>query len=148
MVQQRRDLFGRIQAGSSGGLHHDARILQNLLFGTLLQLATNDVGSPEEAQYENRNKTEIEKDQKFASPHKASDTGRDLPSHSGFYWGGNRAGPRRRARARSVGLRRRKREPDPLAIILFHPSDREICRILEDEHEQEHDFSTSAFRIN
>jgi len=29
----------------------------------------------------------------------------------------------------------------------FVPSvDREICRILEDEHEQEHDFSTSAFR--
>ena len=58
---------------------------------------------------------------------------------------GNRA--RRRARARSVGLRRRKREPDPLAIILFHHSDRKISRILEDEHEQEHDFSTSAFRF-
>jgi len=36
-----------------------------------------------------------------------------------------------------------KRELDPLAIIFFHHSDREICRILEDEHEQEHDFSTS-----
>ena len=35
-----------------------------------------------------------------------------------------------------------KREPDPSAIILFHHSDREICRILEDEHE--HDSSTSA----
>jgi hypothetical protein len=31
---------------------------------------------------------------------------------------------------------------------LFHHSDREICRILEDEHEQEHDFSTSAFRLS
>src|SRR5262249_34966655 len=38
-----------------------------------------------------------------------------------------------------------KREPDPSAIILFHHSDCEICRILEDEHEQEHDFSTSAY---
>src|SRR6516164_5422902 len=72
MFQQGRDLFGRVQAGSSGGLHHDARVLQNLLFGTLLQLATNDVCSPEEAQYENRNKNEIEEDQKFESPHKAS----------------------------------------------------------------------------
>jgi hypothetical protein len=36
-----------------------------------------------------------------------------------------------------------KREPDPLAIILFHHADRQICRILEDEH----DFSTSAFRL-
>jgi hypothetical protein len=35
-----------------------------------------------------------------------------------------------------------KREPDPSAIILFDHSDREICRILEHEH----DFSTSAFR--
>src|SRR5208337_32017 len=59
-----------IQAGSSGGLHHDARVLQNLLFGTLLQLATNDVCSPEEAQHENRNKNEIEEDQKFENPHK------------------------------------------------------------------------------
>jgi len=43
-----------------------------------------------------------------------------------------------------------KREPDPLATIFFHHSDREICRILEgeDEQEHEHDFSTSAFRIN
>ena len=34
--------------------------------------------------------------------------------------------------------------------MLFHYSDREIGRILEDEHEQEHehDFSTSAFRFN
>jgi hypothetical protein len=33
---------------------------------------------------------------------------------------------------------------------LFHHFDREIRRILEDEHEQEHehDFSTSAFRYN
>src|SRR6516165_12195602 len=77
MFQQGRDLFGRIQAGSFGGLHHDARVLQNLLFGTLPQLATNDVCSPEEAQYENRNKNEIEEDQKFESPHKVSDTGRD-----------------------------------------------------------------------
>ena len=37
MVQQGRDLFGRIQARSSGGLHHDARVVQNLLFGTLVQ---------------------------------------------------------------------------------------------------------------
>ena len=36
-----------------------------------------------------------------------------------------------------------KRELDPSAIILFHHSDREICRILEQEHE--HDSSTSAF---
>jgi hypothetical protein len=28
---------------------------------------------PEEAQYENRNKNEIEEEQKFESPHKASD---------------------------------------------------------------------------
>src|SRR5215470_11886812 len=35
-----------------------------------------------------------------------------------------------------------KREPDPSAIILFHHFDREICRILEDEH----DFSTSRDR--
>jgi hypothetical protein len=43
-----------------------------------------------------------------------------------------------------------KREPDPSANILFHHSDREICWILEDEHEQEHehDFSTSAFRFS
>ena len=34
---------------------------------------------------------------------------------------------------------------DPSAIILFHRSDREICRILE--HEQEHDYSTAAFRF-
>ena len=40
-----------------------------------------------------------------------------------------------------------KRERDPLAIILFHHSDREIRRILEDEQEHEHDFSTSAFRL-
>jgi hypothetical protein len=43
-----------------------------------------------------------------------------------------------------LGLRRRKRKPDPSAIILFHHFDRQICRILEDEHEQEdeheHDF--------
>ena len=32
-----------------------------------------------------------------------------------------------------------KREPDPSAIILFHHFDLEICRILEDEHEQEHE---------
>src|SRR5271157_6401180 len=70
MVQQGSDLFGRIKAGSSGSLHHDARVLQNLLFGTLFQLATNDVCSPEEAQYENRNKNEIEEDQKFENPHK------------------------------------------------------------------------------
>ena len=70
MVQQGSDLFGRIKAGSSGSLHHDARVLQNLLFGALLQLATNDVCSPEEAQYENRNKNEIEEDQKFENPHK------------------------------------------------------------------------------
>jgi len=37
---------------------------------------------------------------------------------------------------------------------LFHHSDREISRILEDEHEQEHeqehehDLSASAFRLN
>src|SRR5271165_4007687 len=77
MVQQGSDLFGRIKAGSSGSLHHDARVLQNLLFGALLQLATNDVCSPEEAQYENRNKNEIEEDQKFENPHKASHAGRD-----------------------------------------------------------------------
>ena len=43
-----------------------------------------------------------------------------------------------------------KREPDPSVIILFHHFDREVCRILEDEHEQEHehDFSASAFRLN
>ena len=35
------------------------------------------------------------------------------------------------------GIRKRK-EPDPSAIILFNYSDREIGRILEDEHE--HDF--------
>jgi hypothetical protein len=33
-----------------------------------------------------------------------------------------------------------KREPDPSAIILFHHSDREICRILEHEQQHEHDF--------
>jgi len=38
-----------------------------------------------------------------------------------------------------------KKEPDPSAITLFHNSDREICGILEDEHE--HDFLTSAFRF-
>ncbi|MBV8640721.1 MAG: hypothetical protein JO070_04975 [Verrucomicrobia bacterium] len=36
-------------------------------------------------------------------------------------------------------------------FILFHHPNREICRILEDEHEQEHEheheFSTSAFRL-
>jgi len=35
-----------------------------------------------------------------------------------------------------------KREPDPSAIVLLHHSDREIRRILEDEHEQEHEHST------
>jgi hypothetical protein len=32
-----------------------------------------------------------------------------------------------------------EKETDPSAIILVHHSDREICRILEDEHEQEHE---------
>jgi len=41
-----------------------------------------------------------------------------------------------------------KREPDLSAIILFDHFDREIRRILENEHEQEHEFSTSAFRLN
>ena len=77
MVQQWGDLFGRIQARSPGRLHHDAGVFQDLLFGALLQLATNDVCSPEEAQDENRNKNKIEEDQKFKSPHKASDIGRD-----------------------------------------------------------------------
>jgi hypothetical protein len=40
-----------------------------------------------------------------------------------------------------------KRESDHSSIILFHHSDREICRILGDEQEHEHDFSTSAFRF-
>jgi hypothetical protein len=40
-----------------------------------------------------------------------------------------------------------KREPDPSARILFHHFDREIRSILQVEHEQEHDFSTSAFRF-
>ena len=34
-------------------------------------------------------------------------------------------------------------KPAPSAIILFRHSDREICRILEHEH----DFSNSAFRF-
>jgi hypothetical protein len=38
-----------------------------------------------------------------------------------------------------------KRGPDPWAIILFHHFDREICKILEDEHER--DFSTWVFRF-
>src|SRR6476620_10477377 len=70
MVQQGSDLFGRIQAGSSGRLHHDTRVFQNLLFGALLQLVTHDVCSPEEAQNKNRNKDEIEEDQKLDSPHR------------------------------------------------------------------------------
>jgi hypothetical protein len=70
MVQQGSDLFGRVQAGSSGGLHHDARVFQYLLFGALLQLATNDICGPEEAQSENRNKNEIEEYQKSENPHK------------------------------------------------------------------------------
>jgi len=39
-----------------------------------------------------------------------------------------------------------KREPDPLAIILFHHFDREICRILEDEHE--HDSPEFGILVN
>jgi len=70
MVQQRSDLLGRIQAGGSGGLHHNARVFQNLLFGALSQLVVNDVCSPEETQKKYRNKKEIEEDQKFESPHK------------------------------------------------------------------------------
>jgi hypothetical protein len=70
-------LFGRIQARSPGRLHHYARGFQDLLFGALLQLPTNEVCSPEEAQDQNRNKNEIEEDQKFESAHKVSDTGRE-----------------------------------------------------------------------
>ncbi|MBV8640675.1 MAG: hypothetical protein JO070_04745 [Verrucomicrobia bacterium] len=40
-----------------------------------------------------------------------------------------------------------KREPDPSAIILFHYSDREIGKILEDEHEQEHEHDFLNFGI-
>ena len=42
-----------------------------------------------------------------------------------------------------------KREPDPAAIILFHHCDRGVRRILENEqeHEDEHDFSSSAFEF-
>ena len=47
-----------------------------------------------------------------------------------------------------IGTSAPKRGPDPSAIILFHHSAREICRIPEDEHEQEHDFSGSAFRFS
>ena len=32
--------------------------------------------------------------------------------------------------------------------FLFHHFGREMCRILEDEHEQEHDFSASAFKFS
>jgi hypothetical protein len=71
-------LFGRIQTRSLGRLHHDPGVFQDLLLGALLQMATNDVCDSEEAQYENRNKKEIEEDQKFESPHKASDRGRDM----------------------------------------------------------------------
>ena len=40
-----------------------------------------------------------------------------------------------------------EKRTDPPAIISFHHSDRETCRILEDEQEHEHDFSASAFRL-
>jgi hypothetical protein len=46
-------------------------------------------------------------------------------------------------------LRHRKESPILRQLFCSITSDREICRILEDEHEQEHehDFSTSAFRF-
>src|ERR1700693_1258642 len=75
MVQQRSNLFGRVRAGSSGGLHHSARIFQSLLFGVLSQLATNDVRSPEVARKKNRDKNKIKEDQEFEYPHKRATEG-------------------------------------------------------------------------
>src|ERR1700693_912980 len=75
MVQQRSNLFGRVRAGSSGGLHHNARIFQSLLFGVLSQLATNDVRSPEVARKKNRDKNKIKEDQEFEYPHKRATEG-------------------------------------------------------------------------
>ena len=46
----------------------------------------------------------------------------------------------------SWGFGAEKRPRSLRLLIFFHHFGREICRILEDEHEQ--DFSISAFRIN
>src|ERR1700693_1281219 len=75
MVQQRSNLFGRVRAGSSGGLHHNARIFQRLRFGVLSQLATNDVRSPEVARKKNRDKNKVKEDQEFEYPHKRATEG-------------------------------------------------------------------------
>src|ERR1700722_8552825 len=75
MVQQRSNLFGRVRAGSSGGLHHNARVFQSLLFGVLSQLATNDVRSPEVARKKNRDKNKIKEDQEVEYPHKRATEG-------------------------------------------------------------------------
>ncbi|MBV8641823.1 MAG: hypothetical protein JO070_10575 [Verrucomicrobia bacterium] len=40
-----------------------------------------------------------------------------------------------------------EKESDPSAINLFHHSDREICRILEDEHEQEHEHDLGSLAL-
>ena len=63
---------------------------------------------------------------------------------SRFRSSGNRA--RRRARARSVRLRRRKESPISRQLF-FHHSDREISRNLEDKQEHEHDFSTGGHSL-
>jgi len=61
MVQQWGDLFGRIQARRPGRLQHYAGVFQDLLFGALLQLATNDVCSPENLKARTGIKTRLKK---------------------------------------------------------------------------------------
>jgi hypothetical protein len=62
-------LLGRIQARSSGSLHHDACVLENLLSGAIFQLVANDVCGRKKAQSKNWKEKAIEQKQKFENPH-------------------------------------------------------------------------------